>query len=430
MESPTHGYVLRRLEGDADAISEHGRILGELASTMESTAARLVELGDSSIYRSQATDKLSTTAAEVEADLRAASTRYAMTGTVVSRYGEALSEAQGWINPNVERIRDAEDAYQEALTDLDDARSHRDGLDSVMPWESEPTAEQSASAQSAVTTAVSALSDAKETRDAYWSQFETHLGAWSTEYDAAVGGIENAMETANNNDGFWEGLDNFLTVLGWVVLGLSIIALVIGAPLFGALGLIVLGLSALIVVGRLVQFAFGQATLSDVAWSLVGLLPFGLGKVLSRGAPVLSTVVRGAQGTAAASIRAGLPSLRLLTPFRNVSTVWQWMRAPAVARGALPSPGMLVNPLSSIRLGSAQTAQVDTFITTMSNSPYAAALAGNIANAAGAMPGAGAQAINVVLWAAGVTNDTASNLDVQPEIPGLSDITIDDGPIR
>lgn len=277
MRSPNEGYELRALEGDAPAIQEHGRVLGELAETMVMTADRLIELGDSSLYRSQATDKLSTTAAEVEEDLRAASVRYDLTGDAVVTYGVALAQAQDCINPNVETIRTAEEEYQAARRALDDAEDERDGLRRVMPWEDEPTEAQTAAAALAVATASGELAGKEQTRNALWATYETAFGDWSEAYDAAVDGIEHAMDTAGNDDGFWEALDNFLDALGWVILVLSIVALIIGAPFTGLLAGILLGLSALVALGRLVQYAAGQATLADVALSLIALLPFASG---------------------------------------------------------------------------------------------------------------------------------------------------------
>ena len=66
-----------------------------------------------------------------------------------------------------------------------------------------------------------------------WSAFDSVFDEWSDAYDAAVDGIEKAIDTAGNNDGFWEFIDQVLDVIAIVLVVLSIIALDIGAPLTG-----------------------------------------------------------------------------------------------------------------------------------------------------------------------------------------------------
>ncbi|WP_143103003.1 AAA family ATPase [Agrococcus baldri] len=448
MRSPIEQYELRALEGNAESITEHGRVLGVLADTMESTAERLVELGDSSMYWSQATDKLSTTAAEVEEDLRAAAVRYRLTGEVVEAYGKELDTAQDWINPNIENIRAAEEEYQSALQAVEEAKDDRDGLARVWLWETEPTAEQTADAEDAVTTAEGTLSGAKETRDALWSTFETKFGDWSAAYDTAVDGIEDAMDSADNNDGFWEAFDNFLDVLGWVVLALGVIALVIGAPLTGLLALVIVGISAAILIGELIQFAAGEATLSDVLWAGLGLLPFGAGKLLSRGAPALRPLINGARGSAVVGVRSGLPAMRLQSmlkvtsngwfrlpsmqlrgPIANASTPWRWLRAPANVRAGLPAPGMLVSPRNALLHGGPEAAQVQTFVHTMRNSPYSGHLVDLLRNPAITSPASQWQRIGFasVYGSSGAIGLTGL---LGVDLPVVENITIDNGPVR
>lgn len=424
MQSPNQGYELRRLAGDADALERRGTHLTELGATMATTAAQLLEIGDSSIHKSKGTDALAETASETAVDLEAAGVRYEETGKVVTTYAAALDTAQTWIHPRIDDIEAAERDYQSALDTLDDRQDDLSGLERVWVWEDDPTEAELASAEGAVGQARTELTAAEEARNALWSEFESTFGTWSDAYDDACGGIEQAMETAGNNDGFWEMLDNLLDVLGVILIVLSVIALIIGAPLAGLLGLIILGLAVLVLAANLLKFAAGRATLSDVAWSAVGLLPFGIGKVLSRGAPALSTVMRTGRGTVVNSIRGGLPGLRLTTPFRNVSTAWTWLRAPANARGALPHPGMFANPLRSIAAGGPEAVQINRFIGTMRGSSYADDLAGLISTTSGAMPGSLTRVVNIGVWSSFAAIDVGGVFKLQPPIPGLRDVTI------
>lgn len=430
MKSPIEQYTLQRLEGDADQIQEHGRILGELAETMDLTALRMQELGDSSIYRSQATDKLANTAGEIDEDLRDAAVRYSMTGATIKTYGEKLATAQEWINANVENVRQAEEDYQDAIDALDDAEDAQRSLNRVMPWEDDPTQAQVSDAADAVTTARGDLAEKTTTRNELWTAYETHFGDWDKAYTDAVGGIENAMDTADNNDGFWEAFDNFLDVLGVIVLVLSVVALIIGAPLTGLLAGIIIALSVVILLGELLQFACGKATLADVGWAAVSLLPLGAGRLLSRGGPALSTVMRGARGNVVSSIRGGLPAMRWNTPFKNVSTAWQWLRAPANARGALPRPGAFVNPFRGIPMGNAEAVQVQRFIATMRNSPYAPQLA-NLANAAdSALPGVWKQVMNTGVFGISTGLSVGSLTGTLPSFFNAENVTVGNGPVR
>lgn len=97
-------------------------------------------------------------------------------------------------------------------------------------------------------------------------------------------------------------------MLGWVLLVLGVVALIIGAPLTGLLGGIILALSAVLLLLNGLKSVFGRATLGDVAMAAVGLLPFGVAKILSRGMPTLGNVLSSGRGAITTAIRGGLRS--------------------------------------------------------------------------------------------------------------------------
>ncbi|MBT2500711.1 hypothetical protein J7E25_16570 [Agromyces sp. ISL-38] len=425
MRSPDGNHELRRLEGNPDDIDDRGRAWVALGTQMEKTADELTAIGDSSVHKSKGTDKLAELATETAGDLKAASVRYSDTGEVLKSYAIALQTAQNWIHPRIDDIESAENTYQNALDAKAEAQSGVDDLDRTWVWEEEPTDAQRSSAGEALSDASTALNSAEGTRDDLWERFDTVFETWSDAYDDAVNGIQKAMDTAGNNDGFWEFVDDVLAVVGYVLLVLSIIALIIGAPLTGLLGLIILGLTVLALGLTLLKFAYGKATLSDVAWAAVGLLPFGIGKLLSRGAPVLAAVIRSGRGIATTAIRAGLPRVSLLRPTTWVTPV-RSLFAPLTARLALPNPGMFVNPLKSITMGGTEAVQVQNFLTTMRTSPWASnpAVQQFISTTTGALPGAGQRLLNTGLWGGFTGGDVAGVLGVQPPIPGLRDIQL------
>lgn len=308
MRSPKSGNELQILEGDGAAIVTRGNQLTTLAETMSTTATQLKKIGDSSVHKSKGTDKLAEMASETSSDLSDAATRYSGTGKTLTTYGEALSTANAWLRANISEVEAAENAYRTALEEKEEAdlaemyaSTQAQGTDA-----DSPESDALGRAESTAATAQSNLTSATTTRNQMWAEFDSVFDDWSDAYDAAVDGIEKAIETAGNNDGFWEFIDNVLEVIAIVLIVLSIVALVIGAPLTGLLGTIIFVLAAASFLLTTLKFAFGRASLSDVAWSAVGLLPFGVGKLLSRGVPTLASVVQGGRGAVTAAIRSSL----------------------------------------------------------------------------------------------------------------------------
>ncbi|WP_214468381.1 hypothetical protein [Microbacterium flavescens] len=425
MRSPEGGHELRQLEGEAEDIWTRGDAWVKLGNVMEQTAAELTAIGDSSIHKSKGTEKLAEMASESADDLESAGVRYRETGKALRTYANALEVAQTWLRRNLDAVEQAELTYQSALDAKADALDAKSSLESTLPWEDDPTEAEKNAAAREVSTATTALTTATTNRNTLWTEFDQVFTTWSDAYDDAVDDIQQAMDTAGNNDGFWEFIDSALDVIGVVLIVLSVIALIIGAPLTGLLGLVILGLTLLVVGLTLLQFAFGKATLSDVAWSLVGLLPFGIGKVLSRGAPVLSTVVRGGRGVTTAAIRSGLPRLSLLrpttwtSPFRSlVAPVRSWL--------ALPKPGMFVNPFRSITMGGPEAVQVQNFLNTMRSTPWAnnPGVVDFITRTGAALPGRGERLLNVGLWTSFSGVDGLGVADAQPDIPVLADVQL------
>ena len=423
MRSPNRGYELRQLEGDSSGIWDRGDRLILLSEQMSSTGDELAAIGDSSVHCSKGTDKLAEMASETSADLASAATRYELTGRTLRTYGTALAIAQDWIHPRIDDIEAAERRYEQAQDAKASADSDENGLDRVWPWEDEPTDAQRSAASAAVRGAAGDLTAAEGARDELWEEFETRFGTWSDAYDDAVNGIQKAMDTAGNNDGFWEFVDDALKVLGRVILALSFLALIIGAPLFGALGLVILALTALVLAVTLLQFAFGKAALSDVAWSTLSLVPFGLGKVLSRGIPTLSQALQSGRGAITTAIRSELPPLRLLRPSTWSSPV-RSLLAPLSARAAAPHPGLFVNPLRSMGAGSSEIVQIEKVVRGIRTTPWAShpAVARFLDVTESSLPSAGIGNVNRVVWGFFTTSDLADLAGARPDIPVLDEI--------
>lgn len=425
MRSPEGDHELRQLEGRPGDLWNRGDGWVKLADVMEHTSGELTAIGDSSVHKSKGTEKLGEKAAESADDLLAASVRYRETGKVLRTYANALEVAQNWLTRNLDAVEQAERDYQAAVDAKAEAVDAKNDLENNWPWEDDPSASEKTAASDAVADAASSVTSAKSTRDQLWSEFDQVFEEWEDAYESAVGGIQRAMDTAGNNDGFWEAVDTLLDVIAVVLIVLSVIALIIGAPLTGLLGLVILGLTLLVVGLTLLKFAFGRATLSDVAWSLVGLLPFGIGKVLSKGAPVLSQIVRGGRGVVTAAIRSGLPRVSLLRPTTWTSPL-RSLVAPVRSWLALPKPGMFVNPFRSLAMGGTEAAQVQNFLNTMRGTQWSSnpGVQNFIRATTGALPGRGEQLLNVGLWTGFTGIDVSGVAGIQPDIPILEDVQV------
>ena len=418
LTSPKKGYELRHLEGNAADIDTRGRDLKALGQQMDKTASELQKIADSSVHKSLGTDKLAEAASETHADLDKAGTRYEETGKVLVTYASVLETAQGWIHPRIASITAAEEKYKNALEAKSDAQGDVDDLDTTWLWESDPTPADKEKATGALGDASSALTAAESDRDALWDEFETTFTTWSDGYDDAVANLQKAMDTAGNNDGFWENLGDFLEVLGWVIAVLAVIALFVSGPF----GLLLMGLIAVLSVvhlaGTLASAMTGHTTWDQVVWSAVGLVTFGAGgrlaQVASRSAPGLARVVSAGRSTLYGAVRATLPRARLFTPFKNIGN---WWAARGIARAGTPKPGWLVNPFTTIRTGSVGTSRIHGFLNNMGKTwgdqfPEVAQWANATKNTV--MPGIGTQATQVATWTTGTVASWGSNFGILP----------------
>lgn len=318
-----------------------------------------------------------------------------------TRYG-----SRNWIDLHQADVERAERAYQDALDDKEAADREVAAVGHQWPWEDEPTQAEKDQASSAATTAGNVLQAAEIERDTQWQAFDQTFSVWSDAYDAAVDGVQGAMDAADNGDGFWGFVDDLLTVISVVLIVLTVVALIIGAPFTGLLAGVILGLTLLSLGLTALKWADGRATLTEVGLAALGLLPFGIGRVLSKGVPALGGVISGGRGIVTGVIRAGLPRVRLLHP-STWGTPFQWLAAPIRSMSNLPRPGVLVNPLKSIVNGGPEVQQIQRFLTTMEGSAWGSnqAVQQFVKVTGQNLPGTFTQFLNAVNWtgAAGLT---------------------------
>ncbi|QCR20117.1 hypothetical protein [Agrococcus sp. SGAir0287] len=274
MLSPRFQYPLEQFDGEPGALRTTAQAFVDLGATMGSTADALQDVADSDVHRSMGTDALAEEAEGVVEDLRKAAIRYAGTGEALLPYAAELLEARLWYVRNADELRTAETAHQQALLDRDSAL--------MSPVEDQADA---------VSEAQSAIDAVEGTRDALWTQWETVVDDWSSAYETAADGIAEAMDAADNDDSWWDAISDALTIIGWVIVVLAVVALfVVAKPWASIIFWSAMALSAIHLAGTVYLYANGKKSMSDVLLSAFGLVTLGMGGVFTRAAPGLSTL--------------------------------------------------------------------------------------------------------------------------------------------
>jgi hypothetical protein len=406
LTSPNKHYVLRVLDGNHDDVGARGKYLVELATTMEKTAKSLTKISEGTTQIAVSVNKVREKAGEIDGDLSKAATRYRMTGETLNAYAIALRTAHQSINPIIDDIEAAHKAAESAREEADDAKDKLEGLDTTWPWEDEPTQQDKDKAASASSTAAGAAKTAENHLNGLWEQFETAFGKWSEGYDEAVKGIQKAMDTADNNDGFWENLDDFLDVLGWVITGLAILALFLTGPIAALVIALVVVFTIISLIGHIVQVANGKGSWTDIVFDVIGLATFGIGAAGARTlsaalrGPGFKSLITGGRNAVQAGIRANLP---------NFFGVKNLMNGVAFIQSRLGTIGPIFNmPWKTIRMGNPNTAQFSGFVDNIAGKYGSLASVDDWLRSPAvqeALPNGLAQVGNSALWTVGIVSD-------------------------
>ncbi|WP_022893895.1 hypothetical protein [Agromyces subbeticus] len=292
------GVPAMDLDGNAEAIEKAGNHYIDIGARMSSTAAELKKLGDDEKYKAESLDKVRESARELHGDLRKVGERYEKTGPVLVTYAAALRTARNTtVDPLVDQIVTAHNAHQQALEAKENAQDKVDDNNTTWVWETEATDTQKNEASAALTEAAGTAKTAGESLDALWTSFDSGFSTWENAYDAAVQGIEDAIDASGINDTWWEDLLDQLADLATIVATIAVIAaLVIGGPIWLAIAAVA-GIVAL--AAHCIMMACGSKRVSwtDIALDIVGIVPFlgAFGKGLKAGQGALGSL-RGALG--------------------------------------------------------------------------------------------------------------------------------------
>ncbi|KRC61485.1 hypothetical protein ASE14_11510 [Agromyces sp. Root81] len=303
--------LLRRLDGHADDIQQRGRDLVSAATIMSRTASQLKKIseGTRDIAIAVSVDKIREKAADTYPDLEKAAIRYDETGAVLKTYGVALGAAQRTIHPLIEEIETAHQDLAEAREAESDARRTVRDHGTQMPWEADVSDAQKLEARSELDAAEGAAGRAESSLDGLWGRFDRAFSTWSDAYDDAVDGIEDAFDAADNSDAWGEDL---LPILGWIAVGLAVVALFVTGPIALAIAAIGAVVAAVMLTINLLKFAKGRGNWLDLTMSIIGLIPFARpliqgargGLAGLRGTSALFSTGRGILRT---SLRTGMP---------------------------------------------------------------------------------------------------------------------------
>jgi len=318
--SPFTGHELRQFEGSPETIAETATQYKTLGAAMKRTADTLRDIASSQV--SQGTDKLKEDAESIESDLRKAGIRYEGTGKALEPYATALETARSWYTNNHEALEAAEASYNSAVTDQ-----------SELLWGPSTDAEEHSKDLGDAAKAVEAADDA---RDPLWRAYDSTYDAWEQAFNTAADGVADAMDSADNDDGFWGAIADVLAIIGYAIIVIAVVALfVVSSPWSTILLATTLALSAIHLTGTIYLYANGKASLSDVLWSTFGLVTAGAGGLAARSIR-LATAANGGQGLLSASQSASrLPVF-----------------ASGVRTASMPQLGGFVNPFSTLARGS------------------------------------------------------------------------------
>lgn len=316
------GRRVEVLAGDPARIIARGEAIESLGAQMEGAAVVLEQISEGAQeQKGRSIEKIRDEVGDVHRELALAAARYSPTGAVMRRYGMALDDVTVEMRRIVPEAEAARDTLRARESDASSALAVSQGFEVDA---TDPTSSTRADTlASAASTAAGLVTAANEELDSALREFDVQFDLWDAAYERALDGIEDAT-TGNITDDWTDDLagvvEIVLKVLQVAGVLLALAALIIGGPLFAALAAIA-GLLALLATLYLAWK--GRRNGGDIAWAVVGVLPFGkLGKVFSSGNRVkgLKEFVTG-------------PVMEIVTPVRRLISLRRMPTADVIRQG-------------------------------------------------------------------------------------------------
>ena len=284
MDNSPKGREIEKLEGEPGPIISRGNDITELGQQMKASAALLEKIADGADGQNGlAVEKLQEVVGDVFEELKKAADRYEPTGPVLVTYGEALAELKPLISTAVADCQEEWHEYESKRSAVGNA-----WLTPLTPppADPEPNPAEPYDPFKARDEAVDAAQGAADAQYEKWKDearvFDGYYDDWEDAFEKAARDIGKATE-GNISDSKWDDLDGFvagaLEVLKWVGLAVAVLGIIIGGPFLAALGAII-GIATLLLT--IYSFSRGNSSGWDLAFAIVGVIPFGsMGKLFS-----------------------------------------------------------------------------------------------------------------------------------------------------
>lgn len=265
MEQSPGNRDIEKVTGEADVIMTRGTQIETLGQLMASSASELEDIATGSTeLRGKAVDKLREGIGEAYVELRNVSQMYEPTGPVVYDYGVALDDLKPKINTHVDRCEMLWATY-------DSLPGDREGRGVGGLFQPDEGSAEAAAQQ--------VEDDEKQAAYEEWESeaklFDDDYEDWEDAFDLAAERVGTILD-GSLKDSKWDMLDGFvadlLTVLKWVGIAVAVLGMIIGGPFLAALGAI-LALATLALT--VYQFLRDDATVTDLAFAVIGVIPFG-----------------------------------------------------------------------------------------------------------------------------------------------------------
>lgn len=272
------------IEGDAQGIIDRGREISRLGRQMIGAAGVLSAIADGATEeRGRSIERIREEVGDAHEELALAGERYKPTGVAMTTYGHALDGVQSKLRPLVLEIEQAKRQLDAKIAAAQDAQETAEDSADYDPTDSTAQGTHEANRWQAREAGIAA-GNAQIHLDGLLDDFDTQWNVWDEAYDAALNAIEDATE-GNVSDSWTDNIADIVQIIVDVVTVIGIIvtiaALIIGGPI---LALIAVALAVVILLGTLILYDAGRATKGDLAWAIVGILPFGrLGSLFKAG---------------------------------------------------------------------------------------------------------------------------------------------------
>ena len=273
-QTPGGQRLIEHLRGDAGDVQTRGQQIVDLGTDM-SQAWTLIQrlVDDGADMEGNAIDKLREVAGKVNDDLSKAAELYAAVGPHIRTYGQELETSKAAIDPIVDDLIELWAAYYSLSREADTAEG-------AVPRE--PDDDADADEQSSYDTANASAVEKRglaDTKKGEWDtragEYDTEWNTWHTAFDTAARNIKEGfsgkIEDSWKDDmrGALEFLSNVLAIAGIV---LAVLAIVIGGPIIAALAAIVAVATLVVALTR--KLAFNDGSWVDVAFGVIGVIPF------------------------------------------------------------------------------------------------------------------------------------------------------------